>query len=89
MAHHVVAVLFDLSDDTERGEYIRMMLGRHGLSVAQLAQEYGITRATLSNIIRQVSRSKKIEKGLARRLDMDPDILWPGRNYGEERLTAV
>ena len=57
---------------------IKKLLIDKDLSMADIARGYGCTRQTVSQIITGISRSRKLERYIAKRLGARLDDLFPG-----------
>jgi Ner family transcriptional regulator len=58
-------------------EWIRFQLRIHGSSFTGLATELGVTRQAVTDVFRH--RYPKMERAVAKKLGMAPEVLWPDR----------
>ena len=60
-------------------EQIKASIRMAGTTPAILADELGVARATVSQVIHGRSRSARIEKAIAKVVGRPPALIWPDR----------
>lgn len=65
------------TDPDQRWEWVKYQLRMRGSSLALVAQNLGISRQSVINAKRV--RYPRVERAIARKLDMTPRDIWPDR----------
>ncbi|WP_108258574.1 helix-turn-helix domain-containing protein [Mangrovicoccus ximenensis] len=87
-ANTTVALAFDLRDPADRQQYLHVLLARAGITMTELAEELGVGRTMVSQVIGSQRVSGKIRADIAARLGQDVRLLWPAEaQSGEDRDT--
>lgn len=72
-------------DPVQRNEWIKFQLRMRGTSMSDLARRLGVTRQAVRNAL--TASYPKMERVIARELDLEPEIIWPER-YRHRRQTV-
>ena len=60
-------------------EDIKAELRKRFGSLSALCREWGVTRSSISNVLAQPDRSRRMERRIAAALDRTPHEIWPSR----------
>lgn len=73
-------------DLRQRREWIKFQLRLRGISLSSMARELGVSRQALGQTL--VQSYPKMERVIAAKLNLDPEIIWPER-YARRRVKGM
>ncbi len=64
-----------------KGQTIRALLLLRDIRLVDIARALGVARPTVSQVVRGVRKSRRIQEYIADLLDMPVEDIWPPQNY--------
>jgi len=71
------ALVFDMADPIDRGDFLRVLLNRKQMSLSDAAAKTGASKSLVSAVLCGRRQSRRIIHKLAEVLDQNPATLFP------------